>query len=508
MQNPLATYEAAIAALKDADDTAALGFKHQAVLALSRAGSLEFALSEYARYGLGEICHHEDIMGLGGRLYKDLYLSHQGAQAREYARLSAEQYEDAFRDTGGYYSGINAATMSRLGGMPKEVVDMQARKILEILSIEDEVSDEEIYFIEATRAEAYLLLGDIERAQAALRRALDYDPLNYIAHASTLKQFRMLGRAEGKDLPWLSEFDPPRAMHFAGHIFGREGDAKDFSVLTPEQEDQLFSEASNIIQENDIGIGYGALAAGADILIAEALLEEGGELHVILPIDEKKFVEASVKPFGKQWMRRFSACLKQASTISVFDYFSDWPDTLLRERASLIAMGGAIRNSEELSVSACQLLIWEGKKGTAGTAKDAQTWQKSGRKQFIIDYKWPRNAKPHPKPKPGYKFRAAVFRSDGEEPIIYDDLLEAIVAATAARTEQPNIAQSVDYDLTHAEDLGSLLINDIGDALPGAIHMSELSANYLSVYHSDDYRVDYIGLSPDGTRVFTLRERG
>jgi len=508
MQNPLATYEAAIEALKDADGKAALGFKHQAVLALSRAGSLDFALSEYARYGLGDIRHHEDIMGLGGRLYKDLYLSHQGAQAREYARLSAEQYEDAFRDTGGYYSGINAATMSRLAGMPKEVVDLQARKILDILSTEDEVSDEEIYFIEATRAEAYLLLGDIERARAALRRALDYDPLNYTAHASTLKQFRMLGRAEGKELPWLSEFDPPRAMHFAGHIFGRDGDVKDVSVLTAEQEEELFSTVSNIIQENDIGLGYGALAAGADILIAEALLEEGGELHVILPIDQKKFVEASVKPFGDHWMKRFKDCLNKASTVSIFDYFSDWPDTLLRERASLLAMGEAVRKSEELSVRACQLLIWEGKKGNAGTAKDAQTWQKGGREQYIVDYIWPRNAKPHPKPKSGYKFRAALFRSDQQEPVIYDELLDAIVAALAARAGQPDLAQLVRYDLTHADDLGSLLTNDIGDVLPGAIHMSELSANYLSVYHGKDYRVDYIGPSTEGTRVFTLRERG
>ena len=101
MQNPLATYEAALAALQTADERQGLEHKHKAVLALTRAGSLDFALAEYNRYGLGDIRHHEDIMGLGGRLYKDLYLSHSGEEAKEFARLSAEKYEDAYKDTGG-----------------------------------------------------------------------------------------------------------------------------------------------------------------------------------------------------------------------------------------------------------------------------------------------------------------------------------------------------------------------------------------------------------------------
>ena len=34
-------------------------------------------------------------------------------------------------------------------------------------------------------------------------------------------------------------------------------------------------------------VGYGQLACGADILIAEALLDRGGELHVVLPFAEE-----------------------------------------------------------------------------------------------------------------------------------------------------------------------------------------------------------------------------
>jgi len=358
MNNPLATYEAAIQALETADSQSAPEFQHQAVLALTRAGSLDFALSEYHRYGLGEIRHHEDIMGLGGRLYKDLYLANTGEGAREFARLSAEKYEDAYQDTHGYYSGINAATMSLLGGIPNDIVEMRARRILENLPAVSDAPDEEVYFTEATRAEAYILLGDIERAQASLRTALDFDPLNYTAHASTLKQFRMIARSIGADWPWLTEFDPPRAMHFAGHIFGLDDEMTSAPVLSKAQEEDLCGEISNLVQEHDIGFAYGALAAGADILVAETILEEGGELHVVLPTSKDMFLQTSVTPFGASWTARFEHCLQRATTVNIHHGSEDGPKSLQRQRASLIAMGDAIRKSEELAVEAVQILIW------------------------------------------------------------------------------------------------------------------------------------------------------
>lgn len=92
--------------------------QHKAVLSLARAGSLGFALSEYKRYALNNVRQHEDIMALGGRLSKDLYLRSSGKKALDYARDSAHQYEAAFQDTKGYYSGVNAATMALMSKMP------------------------------------------------------------------------------------------------------------------------------------------------------------------------------------------------------------------------------------------------------------------------------------------------------------------------------------------------------------------------------------------------------
>ena len=46
------------------------------------------------------------------------------------------------------------------------------------------------------------------------------------------------------------------------------------------------------IPDADIGFGFGALAAGAELLTAEALLARGAELHVILPSDPESFAAA------------------------------------------------------------------------------------------------------------------------------------------------------------------------------------------------------------------------
>jgi len=508
MQNPLATYEAAVEALKTADEREALHHKHQAVLALVRAGSLDFALKEYDRYGLKDIRHHEDIIGLGGRLYKDLYLSHTGAEAKEFARQSADKYEQGYQDTRGYYSGINAATMSLLGGIPKEIVEMRAQRILDGLPDGQDSSDEEIYFIEATRAEAWLLLGNITAARGALRNALDYDPLNYTAHASTLKQFRMIAAAKGDDLPWLSEFVPPKAMHLAGHIFGREGDGKDFPVLTKSAEKGLAEEISNHIQENDIGFAYGALAAGADIMIAEAILEEGGELHVVLPAQKSLFIEKSVAPFGENWTQRFHDCLKNAHSVTCFEARDQWPDPMLQQQASLVCMGNAIRKSHELCVAAVQLLVWDSQKSGFGTAKDAAIWHATGRPQFTIAYPEPRNARPHNTNEGGYGFRATLQDASSKEAKVYSDLIDAVTAALSARSKTPDLAQTIGYDLIAKGEVGPKTKFETFKALPGAIHVDELAANYLAVYHAKDYQIDFIGLGESGKRIFVLRERG
>ena len=369
-------YERAVTQLQDTPDDRAL--QHQAVLALARMGSLDLALAEYERYGLSSVRNHEDIMALGARLSKDLYLATSGATSKQHGLNSAQQYEAAYNDTRGYYSGINSATMALLADMPEDIVKSRARHILETLPPTKNLTPTDYYFIEATRAECFLLLDNIEKAVKSLRLAFEFDPLNYTAHATSLKQFRLLQRKKQSDMSWLEMFLPPRPAHFAGHIWNY-----DSPPSKPLYENMLVN-ISDAIQKNDIGYGFGALAAGADIVIAERLIQEGAELHVILPSGADSFVETSVRPFGGDWVPRFAACMEQATSTKIMDLSSQAKEEDLYLIAGNVAMGQAIIKGQQFDVEAAQVLILDDSVEDSMTSLHAAQWQKTTLPQFLV----------------------------------------------------------------------------------------------------------------------------
>ena len=372
----IGSYESAIKGLESAPDNRVL--QHQAVLALARMGSLDLALSEYERYGLSSVRNHEDIMALGARLSKDLYLATSGAASKQHGLNSAQKYEAAYNDTRGYYSGINSATMALLADMPGDIVKSRALHIQKTLPPVKNLTPTDYYFIEATRAECFLLLDDIEGAVKSLRLAIDFDPLNYTAHATTLKQFRLIQRKKQSAVDWLEEFMPPRPAHFAGHIWNHE------SPPSRPLYENMLNQISDAIQQNDIGYGFGALAAGADIVIAERLIQEGAELHVILPSGADNFVETSVRPFGSDWVPRFAACMKQAASTKIMHLSSQAKQEDLYLIAGNVAMGQAIIKGQQFDVEAAQVLILDDSvKGSMTTLHSAK-WQKTTLPQILV----------------------------------------------------------------------------------------------------------------------------
>jgi len=123
--------------------------------------------------------------------------------------------------------------------------------------------DETAYFQAATPAEALLVLGRTEEAKRALAGAIARAPEAWADHASTIRQFELLLAALGQDAGWLDALRPPRPLSFAGHMAVAPGDRR------------LAGQVAEALAQMRIGFGYGALAAGADIVVAEALLARG-----------------------------------------------------------------------------------------------------------------------------------------------------------------------------------------------------------------------------------------
>lgn len=480
----LKIYENALQQLEASPDSRE--FQYQAVLALARMGSLDFALLEYDRYGLINIRHHEDIMALGGRLSKDLYLSTTGQTASQHALDSAQKYEAAYQDTQGYYSGINSATMALLGGMPEEVVKDRARLIQKTLPETKNLTPTDYYFIEATRAESSLLLGDKDSARESLRRAIEFDPLNYTAHVATLKQFKLILKRQKKTLNWLKDFSPPRPVHFAGHIW-----KSDKRPRLPDY-GTLLTQISDAIQHHDIGYAYGALAAGADIIIAEILIQEGVQLHIILPSDEKSFITHSVRPFGEAWVERFMTCMKHAKSVKILNPGSTRPRRDLDLLAGDMAMGHAIMKGEQLDVIATQLLIFDETVSGSMTASHSQRWQKNNLEQNIIPVAVNLGIKPNDQPRiKANSIPINMARSDTKKIQTFTSLTKAI--ETALINLDNNGATTV--ALHYALDENTAVLDALtAKSLPKSFLISAPVAASIALLGLKDLHMTYAGI--------------
>lgn len=503
-QDNIAVYQMAFQALsgREGDNTPeVLALKHKAVLALARAGATERAQDEYMRFGLETIRHHEDIMALKGRLFKDRYsVSHE----IEDARASASAYEAAFQDTGGYYSGINAATMSLLAKVPTEIVKGRAQAVLTRLSGMTGDNAQDRYFIQASRAEAYYILGDRMAAQNTLQDALDYDPLNYTAHASTYRQFQLLAAAHKDTRDWFAPLRAPMAVHFAGHLFNQLEDEENLKIVV-----------SDLIQKEDIGFGYGALAAGSDITFAETLLEEGGELHVVLPVPIEVFKAVSVTGEGldSKWGPRFEACLKQAASIRCVSSQMRWPDPSLNNFAARVAMGEACIKASQLSTQSAQLLLWDGVSGGSLTAQHAKDWKAAlkaanqsevelPRAQFVLDFPGVRDpiAEKY-SPPPAYEF-AIMLSINGLPAKHYNSTAEALAELQTLTTVAGGAEGyglhigAIEIGLKNASDEVSEITQALArDALPGSLLVSQDMAAIISLEHSAGWITGFTGWS-------------
>ena len=372
----LAAYDIAHAALEAGESSPEIAYA--AVLCLARAGAVDFARSEYVRLGLAEAEDDADAVALGARLLKDVALAARGPRRIAFAKASIDRYEALFERFGGLYGAINAATMTLVAGDPAGAAARAAAVLAPPPS--SALTGEAAYYEAASRAEAWFLVGDIDAARETLSAAVALAPRAYAAHASTLRQLEMLCRETGVGHDWLAPFRPPVCAHFTGHIVDASGEA----ALDGES---LRREIDRVIRDQRVGFAYGSLAAGADIVFAEALLEAGAELHVVLPVSKVSFIEVSVAPFGEGWVARFEHCLSRATSIRYAAQDPYRGDERVFAYSSQFAMGCAVLRAETLSTEAIQLAVWDGHDapGPSGVAADIAYWARGHRRCAVVE---------------------------------------------------------------------------------------------------------------------------
>jgi hypothetical protein len=402
-----------------------LRLKHRAVLCLASTNATAQAVDLFGRLGL-DLAESEiaslapnirmDIPSLKARLRKDDALNAAGTARRAGFCEAATLYERCFRTEAAadnpeaYYPAINAATLWLLA----EDRETAARLAHDVLARLAARPGEPSYYELVSAAEARLILGEVEAARALMVRAraeisgtADAD---YRGLASTVRQLRLVVGANRIDPSVLTVLAPPKVVHYCGHIIAAPGAQGRFPA---DQEDRVRGEIERQLAAMDIGFAYGSLAAGADILFAEAVLARGASLNLVLPFNRREFIDASVRASGRGWLRRFERCLAAATTVHYTTRDRYLGDDQLFTYCSQLAMGLALLRARHLATEAEQLAVWDGEAptGPAGTAVDVANWQHSGYPSTRIDPDSTLTSQPawHPGGGGGRRTRAMLF---------------------------------------------------------------------------------------------------
>jgi CRP-like cAMP-binding protein len=357
----------------------------------------------------------EDIAALNARLLKEhAFEATRAADRKKQAAASFNAYHGLYEHSQGYYPGVNAATMALIAGNA-EVARQIAAGLINTLS-----ADAEDYWPLATLAEALLIVGREAEAKEVLANASAAKGADDGAKASTILQFRRLGTVLDADIEALvSALEPRSIAVFSGHLFrGSELDENAQSAI----EADIRASAEPLMTEHNVGIIYGALASGTDIILAETALASGAELDVVLPFPTERFVETSVRigdPPAKpgKWQKRFRAILESQGVRSLT--IMDSNDPVERDRdayffyAFRYAAGCALQRAATLQTK-CRLIVVADANGpdtVAGANQVLEDWRRHGRVFDLIRYPHPRVVQEHPEGALG-AFRPAVFLWD------------------------------------------------------------------------------------------------
>lgn len=329
--------------------------------ALVRTGALE-----QARALIEPICAaggvDEDLLGLLARIRKDQW--RRGGDLR-HLRESRDTYLEAFRATGGFYTGINAASTARLLGDGEQAAAL-AREVLAIC----ERTGATDYWTLATMGEALLLLGREADAAARYAAAAAGAKDDWQARSSSRDQLLLLERHGVRVPPAILEaLKPPAVGVFTGHMIDAPGRASPRFPASREAEIRAAIERE--IDSLDLKIGYSSAACGGDLLFIEAMLARGAEVNIVLPFAKVDFLATSVAFAGGGWVARFESALERASDVQFVTAERHLGDDRLFGFANRFMSGLALLRARSFSSEPWLIAHWDGGEGLTGGAADA-----------------------------------------------------------------------------------------------------------------------------------------
>jgi len=371
-------YDVAYKALEDqenADPTLA----HLSVLSLARSGATTQAAHLYRKVK-NILPPTEENLSLEARLYKDQFLKAKESEVKtSLGKKARDLYLEAYRINNNYYPAINAATLSLIIGDQKACHQL-ANEVLKLCDQCSSNNGDENYYVDVTRAEANLLLGNDNEITSVLSNAYQSHCHDYGKLSTTWKQLALICEQRGISTDCIQAIQPPTVIAFMGQTIHGMGKSPGIDSA---DEEMLREQIRNLLEKYKVKFAFGALACGADLMIAEEILKQNGELNVILPFSREEFKRTSVSPAGPRWEEKFDWALERAASIYeiVDDAYTGYD--LLYEACSLQIMGLAYLRSQTLGSQAYQVTLWNGQPSASpgGTAAAMKRWETLGQKK-------------------------------------------------------------------------------------------------------------------------------
>ena len=382
---PLVAFDAADAGLRRFPGDPRL--RQLVALALARSGASRHANALlHALVADGHT--DEESLGMLARTYKDLWTRETAPEVRpQHLEQAFRWYLEAYGVTGGYWTGINAATMAWLLGDEAQSRGLASRVREQCVALREQTPDRDSYWLLATLGEAALLLRDVAAAEAYYRAAVRLGAHGVADEVSTRRNARLILRHGGMDpAPIDACFEVPRVAVFAGHLIDRPG--RPSPRFPPEWEEAVAKEIRARLHRHGIGFGFAAAGSGGDILFLEGLLDRGAEAHVVLPYNREQFMEDSVDYLeGSSWAERYRHVLEQAAQVTTASHQRMPGGAMSYEFGFLLLDGMAVVRAEELETDLVCLAVWDGQPGDGpgGTAASIEHWRRAGRHVDVVD---------------------------------------------------------------------------------------------------------------------------
>lgn len=355
-------------------------------LSLARSGATERANAVLEKLR-GDGQTDEETLGMLGRTYKDLAATAASVKERgQFLKRAAETYAQAYQITGGYWSGINAATMNLLIGKTGQAREL-ARKVRDQCLKELENPSADLYWELAALGEAALIFREWSQAEDWYARAAQKGAGRFGDLHSSRRNAHLILQYWNETTAKIDHYlRLPPVIAFAGHMIDH-----------PDRKSQRFPAEAEAAVAGEIraricnlkpGFGFASAACGSDILFLEAMLEAGAEISIVLPYNKEEFVRDSVDFIpASNWAARFERVLEQSTRVLTASPQKLEVGGVSYDYCNQLLLGLATIRSRQLDTALLPLAVWNGRPGDGpgGASSVVKNWRALGYNPEIID---------------------------------------------------------------------------------------------------------------------------